>query len=227
MRARVITTQCLIVLLGCISAIVTAPTTLAQISSDAPTGVMSTSVVPNPRIPRPTLTPDSEGEAVVELQALLNLLGFYTGPISGRYGNQTQAAVQNFQTAAGLTPDGIVGPATWSRLLPAPEEEVIPPSQSATGEGPQSSDPTESAQGPPSPSDADSAVNQQPLLRLGMEGDAVAQLQRRLANLGYYQGPVDGIFGAKTEAAVKAAQENFNLTPDGIVGPDTWAALSS
>ena len=37
--------------------------------------------------------------------------------------------------------------------------------------------------------------------------------------------PVDGIFGSRTEASVRAFQEIFDLTPDGIVGPATWYAL--
>ena len=35
----------------------------------------------------------------------------------------------------------------------------------------------------------------------------------------------DGIFGAKTEAAVRTFQQQNQLTVDGIVGPKTWAAL--
>jgi peptidoglycan hydrolase-like protein with peptidoglycan-binding domain len=40
-------------------------------------------------------------------------------------------------------------------------------------------------------------------------------------------GPADGIFGDHTEAAVKAFQTAFALSPDGIVGPKTWLVLHS
>lgn len=63
-----------------------------------------------------------------------------------------------------------------------------------------------------------------PTLRQGSRGKDVKYLQDILNHLGY---PVvaDGIFGPKTEAAVKKFQRDFNLVADGIVGPKTWSAL--
>jgi peptidoglycan hydrolase-like protein with peptidoglycan-binding domain len=58
-----------------------------------------------------------------------------------------------------------------------------------------------------------------------MEGEAVRQLQQRLQAKKVYNGPVDGIFGSQTEAAVRQVQRNHNLTVDGIVGPATWRVL--
>ncbi|MDQ4144271.1 MAG: peptidoglycan-binding protein, partial [Actinomycetota bacterium] len=53
------------------------------------------------------------------------------------------------------------------------------------------------------------------------------RLQSLLRNpLGYDPGPIDGIFGSKTETAVKEYQTNNGLVADGIVGPRTWALLN-
>jgi len=64
-----------------------------------------------------------------------------------------------------------------------------------------------------------------PILKEGMRGSAISRLQDRLRALGFLQGQADGIFGRETVAAVKAAQSNFQLEPDGIVGPATWRAI--
>ncbi len=68
-------------------------------------------------------------------------------------------------------------------------------------------------------------------LRRGSSGPNVVVIQTELNRIAqnYPAIPkiadVDGIFGSRTEAAVRAFQEIFDLTPDGIVGPATWYAL--
>lgn len=57
-------------------------------------------------------------------------------------------------------------------------------------------------------------------------GDAVAELQQMLSDVGFVTG-VDGRFGAITQAAVKHFQRSRMLLDDGIVGPKTWAALEN
>lgn len=59
-------------------------------------------------------------------------------------------------------------------------------------------------------------------LRRGSKGEEVKRLQNLLGGLN-----PDGIFGAKTEAAVKAFQKANGLAVDGIVGPKTWSALGA
>ncbi|WP_445634149.1 peptidoglycan-binding protein [Nostoc sp. DSM 114161] len=64
-----------------------------------------------------------------------------------------------------------------------------------------------------------------PTLYFGSSGVAVRALQRLLVSNGYTV-RVDGIFGALTETAVKAFQNQRNLAADGIVGQRTWRALT-
>lgn len=56
-------------------------------------------------------------------------------------------------------------------------------------------------------------------------GSRVKKIQRRLKELGYYEGAIDGIYGPSTEGAVKAFQREEGLAVDGIVGPNTWEAF--
>lgn len=62
-------------------------------------------------------------------------------------------------------------------------------------------------------------------LRQGSQGGEVKEVQRRLKKWGYYNGSVDGVFGAGTRAAVIAFQKKNGLTADGVVGKATYKAL--
>ncbi len=59
----------------------------------------------------------------------------------------------------------------------------------------------------------------------GSSGGDISTLQSRLRDWGYYKGPVDGVFGARTASAVRGFQAKNGLAVDGLVGPATWAAL--
>ncbi|MHC1694387.1 MAG: M14 family zinc carboxypeptidase [Eubacteriales bacterium] len=65
-----------------------------------------------------TLRLTSNGPEVELLQLALKRAGYYTGKLDGSFGPLTQAAVLRFQTAQGLTRDGVVGAITWGRLMP-------------------------------------------------------------------------------------------------------------
>jgi len=56
---------------------------------------------------------------------------------------------------------------------------------------------------------------------------SVMNLQKLLADRGFYNGAVDGVMGSQTRAAIILAQKTYNLTPDGIAGSRTLAALES
>ena len=64
------------------------------------------------------------------------------------------------------------------------------------------------------------------LLRKGDQGDDVRQVQEKLIAAGFaIEGGADGKFGQHTDDAVRAFQAAKNLTADGVVGPNTRAAL--
>ena len=64
-------------------------------------------------------------------------------------------------------------------------------------------------------------ANSDTVLKEGSTGDDVKTIQQRLKSWGYYTGEVDGIYGAKTKAAVVKFQQKYGITADGIVGKET------
>ncbi len=71
----------------------------------------------------------------------------------------------------------------------------------------------------------DDADKTDPTLQEGSKGVSVRGLQRRLIAGGFGPDEIDGRFGPKTAAAVRAFQEQNGLDVDGIVGPNTWDRL--
>ena len=145
----------------------------------------------------------NRGEDVKTLQERLNALGYNCGDVDGIFGAKTYAAVVAFQKAMGIGVDGIVGNQTWGKL--GVTVTTAPAAATSTVTATISSN--------------------MPLVKMGSRSDAVKALQEKLNALGYDCGAVDGIFGAKTLAAVKAFQTAKSLSVDGIVGVQTWGAL--
>lgn len=184
---------------------------------------------PTPAQDREILRLGSRGSEVTQIQAVLKLLGYYTGEVDGIYDENTLFAVSRFQQAAGLEADGIFGVATWNRLLPVTPSVVVvspetPPTIPVVTSTP--SREASTSETPPSVTPSSTSISL-PILREGMRGEAVVLLQERLKRLGFLQGQADGVFGENTLAAVKAAQRRYNLEADGIVGSATWRALLS
>ena len=59
----------------------------------------------------------------------------------------------------------------------------------------------------------------------GSTGSVVVQIQKKLSAWGYYDGAVDGIYGSRTEEAVRYFQRRNGLTEDGKAGAQTLAAM--
>ena len=149
----------------------------------------------------PVLRVGSTGSDVSDLQARLYELGYYTGTIDGKYASGTQEAVTEFQSRNGLTADGIAGRQTQDLLYSASAQPKVISTSGGTGG--------------------------YVLLKQGASGLEVRKLQARLAELGYYSGGTDGIYGETTAAAVKAFQRANGLSGDGQAGEQTQTKLYS
>jgi len=62
-------------------------------------------------------------------------------------------------------------------------------------------------------------------LKIGTSNGDVWDAQYRLKALGYYDGPLDGVYGSITASATRAFQRDYGLKADGIIGEATWKAL--
>ena len=162
----------------------------------------------------------SSGEYVVVLQTMLNRISRNypaipkINPVDGIFGPQTEQAVREFQRIFNLNVDGVVGRATWYKLVflyvgVTRLSELTSEGQTFT-----------QIQAPAS------GVT----LREGSRSPAVSALQFFISVLGQvlYNFPtlnIDGIFGPKTRQAVMDAQRYLGLEPTGIVDNQTWMAL--
>lgn len=167
--------------------------------------------MPVPSRPPPGAPPGWVVSVATAQRALLSL-GYLTSPtqVDGNLGPVTLGAVKMFQRMAGLVVDGVVGPRTAAALAspnapPAPHQMVSPAAYAPTAPAP--------------------FVNTTALAPRSTH--TVASIQSLLASLGYAVGPIDGAWGPLTLAAVRSFQAQNSLTVDGIVGPNTWAALNA
>lgn len=67
--------------------------------------------------------------------------------------------------------------------------------------------------------------SQDALSKIGSRGDEVRQIQSKLKSLGFFNGTVDGIYGVKTQSAVKRYQQSVGINADGVAGPKTLLYL--
>ena len=167
--------------------------------------------------PQSVLRLGSSGTGVRILQYILALAAKYDQSllpvaIDGTFGPATQAAVVAFQREYGLSPDGVVGEATWDKLARV-YTGIIDTPFFQSGEIPVLAYP-----GVP--------------LQEGMSGQSVTDLQEYLSLVATVftaipQVQITGYFGEDTKNAVKVFQSEFDLLSDGIVGETTWNRLTS
>ena len=134
-------------------------------------------------------------------------------PVDGIFDIGTENAVKEFQKIFNLTPDGIVGPATWYQITSVYNAVLRLAELNAVGVTFQ-----------------DVSRELPAVLNEGMRGKHIKTLQFFLNVVAAFHEElpsikIDGFFGPKTKEAVIAFQKIFGLNPDGIVGENTWNAL--
>ena len=116
-------------------------------------------------------------------------------------------------------------PGATSQTGPAGQSGSTSPQagSTATPDGPE---PESDNPDPASPSPTPSVTPDKPL-KSGVSGPAVADLQRKLHDAGYWVSATNGKYGHTTSQAVMAFQKVAGLSRDGVAGPKTLAALAS
>ena len=157
----------------------------------------------------------STGTAVRELQFYLYLMSAYersipSVSIDGRFGPDTERAVQAYQRFAGLSVDGIVGRTTWTSLYGHASQL-------------RSSGPVVTLKRLPYPGTP---------LAVGSYGSAVLYYSLLLQRIAYYFSSVEAPpladqYTAETAAATRSAQQLLALAQTGIADADTWAAVEA
>ncbi|MBQ8837049.1 MAG: peptidoglycan-binding protein [Clostridia bacterium] len=134
-------------------------------------------------------------------------------PVDGYFGKETEDAVKEFQRIFNLTPDGIVGSATWYAILRI--YNSVKRISELNSEG----------------ITLDEVSRQYPeKLSVGSEGDGVRLLQYFLSYISVFvptvnSTAIDGVFGESTAAAVRSFQTAYSLPVTGEVDEVTWQEI--
>ena len=139
------------------------------------------------------------GRQVEVLQQRLQQLGYYNGPINGSFDRPTEIAVSRFQTTKRLSRTGKVDRQTQAALQPSQKQTSQTPLPPPRGIGLRQDD---RASAIPISSSSRSSIY---------------QLQRRLRDLSFYNGPISGVFDAPTKAALEQAQRSYGVSTDDLL----------
>lgn len=161
---------------------------------------------------------------VKKLQKALKILGYYDGKLDGNYGSGTTEAVKAYQEDHKLEADGVAGRSTVKSIFGSCAKTSLNPELNGSSSSSKSSGSSSSSSSTSKYKTVNSIAEigsaPQPT-KEGSSGTNVVKLQQALEYLGYYNGAIDGDYGAGTVAAVKKFQDKRGLKADGIAGNGT------
>ncbi|MBQ7199265.1 MAG: peptidoglycan-binding protein [Selenomonadaceae bacterium] len=145
------------------------------------------------------IKPGDSGDKVKALQTSLIELGYLSGTADGIYSSATALAVKNFQSRNGLTVDGLCGSSTLNALKRSAPIQDVKSNYAEIGS----------------------------VIKAGMEGPGVVDVQEKLIEAGYLSGSPDGYCGLATVEAIKKFQTAKGIKADGVCGIMTYSALEN
>jgi peptidoglycan hydrolase-like protein with peptidoglycan-binding domain len=170
------------------------------------------------------LTTGDSGEDVKRIQERLVALDYYNGKLSGDYLEGTTYGIKLFQEKNGLEATGTADIQTQRKLFSDgalsrfAEADTVPSELGDVNDIVIASD---GADGGTATYDLDYVGK----ITRGAQGNRVKQIQQRLTELHYFDGPISGNYMNQTIEAIMAFQEKHGLEVDGITGAETWSAL--
>ncbi|MBQ7185026.1 MAG: peptidoglycan-binding protein [Clostridia bacterium] len=159
----------------------------------------------NGGLPLRDLSQGDRGYDVYAIQQKLYNLNYLASAPTGVYNAATTAAMKKFESKNGLNQTGKFTATTRRYLYPSLVDARIEQNWRAKD------------------TKDDKYVPR--TLKLYSKGDDVAAAQMKLKAAGYLLDKADGVFGQSTKKAVIAVQNDYNLDPDGVIGPATWAVI--
>ncbi len=163
---------------------------------------LTTSTPSETLLPAALIKPGDTGDKVRELQHRLLQLDWFEGQMTDSFGDQTQLAVEGFQTKRGLPALGFVDDVTWARLLEMSKAPTHDEMYNILTPGPA-------------------------LLDSGSKGDGVKDLQARLKQIAWFDDSVTGNYGPVTVAAVEGFQAKREIPVTGAVDQRTMDRLTA
>ena len=156
---------------------------------------------PEPAKPAAIMASGSTGERVRELQHRLRQLDWFTGTITGSYGQATVTGVTGFQEKRDLQRTGEVDQLTWNKLSGMTRKPSNDEMYNKVVAGPA-------------------------IMKSGASGEKVRNLQARLKQLDWFEGEVTGVYGSITATSVRGFQGKRSLPETGEVDQKTWDKLT-
>jgi len=134
-------------------------------------------------------------QSVQAIQQRLRQDGAYSGAVDGVWGPDSRTALERYQQSHQLQVTGQVNQATLATMGLDPGTFLAP---QATAESPPATQ---------------------------LRPASVQAIQSHLRSMGFYNGPVDGVWGAATQAAIERFQQGRGLQPNGQLNPATISAM--